>query len=156
MFSVWKPADMLQRQSHMKVKLLTGAAGLGVLIFMTGCSSASATAQRHRSATPDSGCHFGAAAGHRTLTLSYTDPQPRLSAAVGDVIEVSAQWSAPLARPRAYPRGMVCEFNATSGKTATADFLLLKPGHVTFGTSDQVATPAMDPAFFGHVNVHSN
>jgi hypothetical protein len=155
MFVLWKPASVLERQRHMKANVLTGA-GLCAVMLLAGCSSSASATAHHNSVTPGGGCQVGAAASHTRLRLSYVEPQPKITVAVGDVIEVSAHWTSPLARPRAYPRGMVCEFNATSGKTATADFLLLRPGRVTLGTSDQVATPAMDPAFFGRVTVHSS
>jgi hypothetical protein len=87
------------------------------------------------------------------MKLSFSDPQPKIDAVVGEVIEVSARWGASLAAPRAYPSRQVCEFNGRGGKTATADFLLLHTGRVTIGTSDAVATDAMDPAFFGRVTV---
>lgn len=139
----------------MKASTLAIIAGLLPVAIATSCSHASSP-----SAVPPATqtiaantCHVGANATRTRLNLTNTTPQPRITAAVGDVIDVSARWGATFAAPHAIPSTAVCEFKATSGPTATADLVLRREGRITFVTSDAVATDTMDPVMSGRVQV---
>jgi hypothetical protein len=131
--------------------------GLPLVALMTACTSGSGstTAAATNRPTPAGACRISSDTPRTKITLSYIDPQPRITALVGEVIEVVARWSAKLSPPSVRPSSAVCEFNVTTGHTVSADFVLRRTGHVTFYTSDATATDAMDPIFSGRVTVRN-
>jgi hypothetical protein len=131
-----------------------------LMTFVGGCAASSSntgtsprSAPTDPAAPPAGHCHASASGKVDTLKLSFHGRQRRIAARVGDVVRVSARWDAALSAPRPSPGTAACQVRASSGRHATAKFVLEKPGRLTFSTSDLVATAAMDPAFSARVLV---